>query len=186
MRNALCWRSRSCEQGFVRMMRREPPVTTRTTLCRLAPGADNTYTTWEARRAYSDQLLRKASATPEVVSAALSTNATPPNTAGTALRDLGEAVDRTTTSAYHFHQFRLFSVLPHSLLQGRTLDESETMHGSKLASDQSDACSPICFRTESVGSQIRLPQLKGGASLSTGGAGSESWFQVVGIVAMPR
>ena len=43
------------------------------------PVHDNTYTTWEKRSAYFDQLLQKVSAMPEVVSAGLSTNATPPN-----------------------------------------------------------------------------------------------------------
>ena len=43
------------------------------------PVHDNTYTTWEARGTYFNQLLKKVSEVPEVVSAGLSTNATPPN-----------------------------------------------------------------------------------------------------------
>ena len=43
------------------------------------PVHDNTYTTWEKREAYFDQLLQKVTAMPEVVSAGLSTNATPPS-----------------------------------------------------------------------------------------------------------
>src|SRR5258706_16187213 len=66
-------------RGFVRMMRVNLGYDPHNIMSVGIPVHDNTYTTWEARRAYFDQLLRKATATPEVVSAALSTNATPPS-----------------------------------------------------------------------------------------------------------
>jgi len=124
-------RSRRGDAGFVRMMRVNLGYDPHNIMSVGIPVHDNTYTTWEARRAYFDQLLRKATATPEVVSAALSTNATPPSTVGNGAsrfpasrqRSNNERVSTSSSPQY-------FSVLHIPLLQGRIWDESETMHGS--------------------------------------------------------
>src|SRR6266446_3825938 len=66
-------------QGFVRMMRVNLGYDPHYAMSVGIPVHDNSYTTWEARRTYFNQLLQKVSAMPEVVSAGISTNATPPN-----------------------------------------------------------------------------------------------------------
>src|SRR5260370_7681601 len=66
-------------QGFVRMMRVNLGYDPHNIMSVGIPVHDNTYTTWEARRAYFYQHLRKASPTPDIVSPPLSANPTPPH-----------------------------------------------------------------------------------------------------------
>jgi len=68
-----------CDARLVRMMLVDLGYNPHNIMSVGIPVHDNTYTTWEARRTYFNQLLQKVSAMPEVVSAGLSTNATPPN-----------------------------------------------------------------------------------------------------------
>ncbi len=151
------------------------------------PVHDNTYTTWEARRAYFDQLLRKATATPEVVSAALSTNATPPSNGWERRFEIsGKPAAEQQRARINFVSPQYFSVLHIPLLQGRIWDESETMHGSKLALINQTLAHQYFPNGNAVGSQIRVPELKGEPPFLLAVAGSESWFQVVGIVGDAR
>jgi predicted permease len=174
-------------QGFVRMMRVNLGYDPHNIMSVGIPVHDNTYTTWEARRAYFDQLLRKASATPEVVSAALSTNATPPNNGWEQRFEIsGKPSTEQQRARINFISSGYFSVLRIPLLQGRIWDESETMHGSKLALINQTLAHQYFPNGNAVGSQIRVPELKGEPPFQLAVAGSESWFQVVGIVGDAR
>jgi len=174
-------------QGFVRMMRVNLGYDSHNIMSVGIPVHDNTYTTWEARRAYFDQLLRKASATPEVVSAALSTNATPPNNGWERRFEIsGKPSTEQQRARINFISSGYFSVLRIPLLQGRIWDESETMHGSKLALINQTLAHQYFPNGNAVGSQIRVPELKGEPPFQLAVVGSESWFQVVGIVGDAR
>ena len=174
-------------QGFVRMMRVNLGYDPHNIMSVGIPVHDNTYTTWEARRAYFDQLLRRASATPEVVSAALSTNATPPNNGWEQRFEIsGKPSTEQQRARVNFISSDYFSVLRIPLLQGRIWDESETMHGSKLALINQTLAHQYFPNGNAVGSQIRVPELKGEPPFQLAVAGSESWFQVVGIVGDAR
>jgi len=170
-------------RGFVRMMRVNLGYDPHNIMSVGIPVHDNTYTTWEARRAYFDQLLRKATATPEVVSAALSTNATPPSNGWERRFEIsGKPAAEQQRARINFVSPQYFSVLHIPLLQGRIWDESETMHGSKLALINQTLAHQYFPNGNAVGSQIRVPELKGEPPFLLAVAGSESWFQVVGIV----
>src|SRR5229473_973264 len=174
-------------QGFVRMMRVNLGYDSHNIMSVGIPVHDNTYTTWEARRAYFDQLLRKASATPEVVSAALSTNATPLNNGWERRFEIsGKPSTEQQRARINFISSGYFSVLRIPLLQGRIWDESETMHGSKLALINQTLAHQYFPNGNAVGSEIRVPELKGEPPFQLAVAGSESWFQVVGIVGDAR
>jgi len=174
-------------RGFVRMMRVNLGYDPHNIMSVGIPVHDNTYTTWEARRAYFDQLLRKATATPEVVSAALSTNATPPSNGWERRFEIsGKPAAEQQRARINFVSPQYFSVLHIPLLQGRIWDESETMHGSKLALINQTLAHQYFPNGNAVGSQIRVPELKGEPPFLLAVAGSESWFQVVGIVGDAR
>ena len=151
------------------------------------PVHDNTYTTWEARGTYFHQLLKKVSEIPQVVSAGLSTNATPPNN-GWELRFeiLAKPAKEEQRARINFVSPEYFSVLHIPLQQGRVWNEDETMHGAKLALINQTLARQYFPDGDAVGSEIRLPQLKGEPPLALAVAGSDSWFQVVGIVSDAR
>jgi len=174
-------------RGFVRMMRVNLGYDPHNTMSVGIPVHDNTYTTWEARRAYFSQLLQKVGAMPEVVSAGLSTNATPPNNGWEQRFEIsGKPVAEQQRARINFISPGYFSVLRIPLLQGRIWDESETMHGSKLALINETLARQYFPNGDAVGSEIRVPELKGEPPFQLPIAGSDNWFQVVGIVGDAR
>src|SRR5882762_6346652 len=174
-------------RGFVRMMRVNLGYDPHNTMSVGIPVHDNTYTTWEARRAYFSQLLQKVGAMPEVVSAGLSTNATPPNNGWEQRFEIsGKPVAEQQRARINFISPGYFSVLHIPLLQGRIWDESETMHGSKLALINQTLARQYFPNGDAIGSEIRVPELKSEPLFQLAVAGSDNWFQVVGIVGDAR
>jgi predicted permease len=174
-------------RGFVRIMRVNLGYDPHNTMSVGIPVHDNTYTTWEARRAYFSQLLQKVGAMPEVVSAGLSTNGTPPNNGWEQRFEIsGKPVAEQQRARINFISPGYFSVLHIPLLQGRIWDESETMHGSKLALINQTLARQYFPNGDAIGSEVRVPELKGEPPFQLAVAGSDNWFQVVGIVGDAR
>jgi predicted permease len=174
-------------QGFVRMMRVNLGYDPHNTMSVGIPVHDNSYTTWEARRAFFNQLLEKVSAMPEVVSAGLSTNATPPNNGWEQRFEIsGKPAAEQQPARINFISPQYFSVLRIPLLQGRIWDESETMHGARLALINQTLARQFFPNGDAIGSEIRMPELKGEPPFQLAVPGSDSWFQVVGIISDAR
>src|SRR6202158_1557674 len=174
-------------RGFVRMMRVNLGYDPHNTMSVGIPVHDNTYTTWKARRAYFSQLLQKVGAIPEVVSAGLSTNATPPNNGWEQRFEIsGKPVAEQQRARINFISPGYFSVLHIPLQQGRIWDESETIRGSKLALSNQTLARQFFPNDDAIGSEIRVPELKGEPPFRLAVAGSDSWFQVIGIVSDAR
>jgi predicted permease len=151
------------------------------------PVHDNTYTTWEARGTYFNQLLKKVSEVPEVVSAGLSTNATPPNNGWEQRFEIsGRPAAKEQRARVNLVSSEYFTVLRIPLLQGRIWDESETIHGARLALINQTLAREYFPNGDAVGREIRVPELKGEPPLQLAAAGSDSWFQVAGIVSDAR
>jgi putative ABC transport system permease protein len=174
-------------RGFVGVMRVNLGYDPHNTMSVGIPVHDNTYTTWEARGTYFNQLLKKVSEVPEVVSAGLSTNATPPNNGWEQRFEIsGQPAAKEQRARVNFISPEYFTVLRIPLLQGRIWDESEMIHGAKLALINQTLAREYFPNGDAVGREIRVPELKGEPPLQLGVAGSDSWFQVVGIVSDAR
>jgi len=174
-------------QGFVRMMRVNLGYDPHNAMSVGIPVRDNSYTTWEARRAYFNQLLQKVGAMPDVVSAGISTNATPPNNGWEQRFEIsGKPAAEQQRARINFISPEYFSVLHIPLLQGRIWDESETMHGAKLALINQTLATEYFPNGGAIGSQIRVPELKGEPPFQLAVEGSNSWFEVIGIVGNAR
>jgi len=112
----------------------------------------------EARRAYFHQLLQKVRETPDVVSAGISTNATPPDNGWEQRFEIsGKPVGEQQRARINFISPEYFSVLHIPLLQGRIWDESETMPRFQARAHQSDPGSPVFSQRRSSCSSIRVP-----------------------------
>jgi putative ABC transport system permease protein len=170
-------------QGFVRMMRVNLGYDPHNVMSVGIPVHDNSYTAWEARRAYFHQLLQKLGGMPEVVSAGISSNATPPNNGWEQRFEIsGKPAAEQERARINFVSPGYFSVLRIPLLQGRIWDESETMHGAKLALINQTLARQYFPNGDALGSNLRVPELKGEPPFQLAVPGSDSWFQVVGIV----
>ena len=66
-------------EGFLHLMHTNLGYEPHNTMSVGIPVHENTYTTWEARVQYFDNLRQKVAALPSVASIGISTNATPPN-----------------------------------------------------------------------------------------------------------
>src|SRR6202521_6051347 len=174
-------------RGFVRMMRVKLGYDPHNTMSVGIPVHDNTYTTWEARRAYFHQLLQKAGEMPDVVSAGISTNATPPNNGWEQRFEIsGKPMGEQQLARINLISPGSLTVLRIPLLQGRIWDESETMRGAKLALINQTLARQYFPNGDAVDSEIRVPELKGEPLFQPAVAGRDSWFQVVGIVGDAR
>jgi predicted permease len=147
------------------------------------PVHDNTYPTWEKRSAYFDQLLQRVRTMPEVVSAGLSTNGTPPsNGFDNRFEIMGKPVLAEQRLRTNLVSPEYFSVLQIPLVAGRIWDQSETMRGAKLAVVNETLTKQYFPKGDAVGQQIRMPDFKGEPPFTLAVPGSDGWIQIVGIV----
>ena len=174
-------------QGFLRMMHLNLGYDPHNVMSVGIPVHDNTYTTWEARRTFFSQLLHKASALPEVVSAGLSTNATPPNNGWERRFEIsGKPEAEQQRARINFVSPEYFTVLRIPLMQGRIWDETETDHGAKLMLINETLARQYFPNGNAIGSEIRIPELKSEPPFLLAVPGGDSWFQIVGIVGDAR
>jgi predicted permease len=174
-------------EAFVRLMRVNLGYDPHNTMSVAIPVHESSYTTWEARSAYFRQLLQKVSETPEVVSAGISTNATPPNNGWEQRFEIsGKPAAEQQRARINFISPEYFSVLQIPLLQGRIWEQTETIRGAKLALINQTLARKYFPNGDAVGSEVRVPELKGEPPFLLAVAGSDSWFQVIGIVGDAR
>lgn len=170
-------------QGFVRMMRVNLGYDQHNVMSVGIPIHDNTYTTWEARSTYFRQLLRKVGELPEVVSAGISTNATPPSNGWQQRFEIsGKPAGEEQRLRLNLVTPEYFVVLRIALLQGRIWYESEQMRGAKLALINQTMARQYFPNGDAIGSEIRLPEMKGEPPFQLAPSGGDGWFQVIGIV----
>jgi len=124
---------------------------------------------------------------PEVVSAGISTNATPPmNGNDTRIEILGSAAAEKPEARLNFVSPEYFPVLRIPLLQGRVWDHAETMRGAPLAMINQTMARQYWPVGNAIGQQIRISVLKNEPPYSPAAPGSDGWLQIVGIVADAR
>jgi predicted permease len=174
-------------QRFVSMMRVNLGYDPHNVMSVGVPVHDNTYLTWEARKNYFHQLLKKVSEMPEIVSAGLSTNATPPENGSELNFEIsGKPAAEQQSARVNYISPEYFSVLRIPLIQGRVWDEDETIHGLKLALINQTLARKYFPAGGVVGSEIRMPELKGDPPSRLAVDGSDGWFQVIGVVGDAR
>jgi putative ABC transport system permease protein len=173
-------------QGFLHLMNAPLGYDPRNTMVVGIPLHNNTYMKWEERAAYFHQLRESVAAIPGVISAAISTEATPP------VSGVDEPVEIMGRRVAEEQQIRLsmvspeyFSMLHVALLKGRTWDESETMRGAHLAVINQTMAREYWPDGDVLGRQIRMPQVKN-EPFRLVAPGSDQWFQIVGVVADAR
>jgi predicted permease len=151
------------------------------------PVHDGTFSTWEQRAAYFDQLCEKIASTPQVVAAGISTNATPPDSGWeTQFEILGKPAVEDQRARINFTDQNYFSLLHIPLRQGRVWEQPETMRGAHVAVINETLARRFWPDGDAVGRQIRVPEMKMEPPFRVGAPGGDQWLQVVGIVADAR
>ena len=177
-------------QAFLRLTRAPLGYDPSQTLVVGVPLRDNTYMTWEQRAAYFEQLRQHIAAIPGVLSATISTRATPP-VSGLETRVALFGASATGAPSTDEEHARLgmvsaeyFSLLRIPVLAGRTWEQSEIMRGAPLAV-VNQTMARHWPNGGALGQTLCIPDLKSGPFRVVASNVGQA-FQIVGVVADAR
>jgi putative ABC transport system permease protein len=179
-------------EGFLRLMRAPLGYDPSETLVVGIPLRDNTYMTWEHRAAYFDQLRQHIASIPGVLSTAISTRATPPDSGletRVTLHGDSAITDSVADDEQHVRLGMVspeyFSLLRIRVLSGRIWDQAETMRGAPFAVINETMARHYWPNGGAVGRSLRFPDLKGAPYRIVPATAAQS-FQIIGVVADVR
>ena len=174
-------------KGFLGLIRTELGYDPKQTMSLPIPIHENTYPTWKERSAYFEQIRSSIAGMPRVISAGISTNATPPANGGDARIDIMSRNDfEKPVVRLNFISPEYFPVLKIPVAKGRVWDHAETMRGAALAVINQTMARQYWPKGDAIGQQIRIPDLKDQPPYQPAAAGSDGWLQIVGVVADAR
>jgi len=151
------------------------------------PVHDGAYPTWEARKAYFEQLKDKAATVPGVTMVAISSNATPPSNGwGTSVDILGKAQRDGQKIRVNFVSPAYFPLLRIPLAQGRIWDESENHNAARVAVINETMAKLYFPDGDALQHSLKVPDMKDEPPYTTTAPGSDGWLQIVGVVADKR
>ena len=174
-------------QGFFRLNRMSLGYNPHHVMSVGIPVHDNTYTTWEKRSAYFEQLLERVAAMPQVTQAGISSNATPPSNGW---EQKYEVMGAPSLQEQHLRLNMVspeyFSVLQIPLLSGRIWDKAESARGARVAVINQTMAAQAFPKGDAIGQHVRMPNLKAEPPIQLGIPGVNDWVEVVGVVADAR
>jgi predicted permease len=173
-------------KGFLRLANADLGYDPQNTMSLPIPVHDGTYQTWKERSEYFERLRSAIAAMPQVVSAGISTNATPPSNGGdTTIEILGSAVEKPSARA-NLISSEYFPLLHIPLVQGRTWARDDIVRGAPLAVINQTMARQYWPNGDAIGRQFKLVGLKDEPPYSPASVGADGWIQIVGIVADAR
>jgi predicted permease len=173
-------------KGFLRLANAELGYDPKNTMSLPIPVHDGTYQTWKERSEYFERLRAAVAAMPQVVSAGISTNATPPANGGdTTIAIRNSTVDKPVARA-NFISSEYFPVLGIPVAHGRLWSRDEIARGAALAVINQSMARQFWPNGDAVGQQIRFATMKDEPPYSPAAAGADGWLQIIGVVADAR
>jgi len=173
--------------GFVRIVRTNLGYDPQNVMSVGIPVHQNAHVRWEDRANYFEQLREHIAALPEVVSAGISTNATPPWNGGDGSFEIfGRPTDQQQSARLNYVDSEYFAVLHIPLLAGRLWEHRELMRGARLCVVNQTLARQYWPGDNPVGKQVRFPDLKGEPPYVQAVPDSNNWLQVIGVVADAR
>jgi putative ABC transport system permease protein len=173
--------------GFVRLVRTDLGYDPHNVMSVGIPVHQNAHVSWEDRSTYFGQLLQRIAATPGVVSAGISTNATPPSNGNDVNFELfGRPAGQKEQVRANFVSPEYFPVLRIPLLQGRLWERQEIARGARLVVINQTMARQYWPHGDAVGKQLRLPDVKSAPPFTQAVPDSNNWLQIVGVVADAR
>ena len=171
-------------QGFTQMMHRPLGYDPHYVMSVGIPIHDHTLTTWAERAAYFAQLRERVAAMPGVISAGISSNATPPNNGWKQpFEILGKTAGEQQEVLANFISPEYFGILHIPVMQGRLWDQNEVARGAALAVVNETFVRKYFPGEEIIGRSVRIPRLAGEPPYRLAATGSDGWLQGIGVVA---
>ena len=135
----------------------------------------------------SNTLRNKAATVPGVTMVAISSNATPPSNGwGTGIEILGQLPRTDQKVRVNFVNPGYFPLLRIPLVQGRIWDETENHNAAHVAVINQTMARLYFPNGDALGHSLRVPDNKDEPPYTLGCTGSDSWMQIVGVIADKR
>ena len=150
---------------------------------------ENSYTTWQARVNYFEQLRASVAALPDITSVAIDTDGTPPYSGWTKpVELLGKpaASPDAQTAAVAFVGADYFHTLRVPLLEGRIWDAAETSRGALLVVVNQTFVKRYYPDGDILGHSLKLSKLGNKSPEIVTAPGADGWLQVIGVVGDAR
>jgi len=147
------------------------------------PIHDGTYKTWAERAAYFEQLHDKVAEVPGVTTAAVSSNATPPDNGFTTKFELlGKPSSQEQSFRFNMVSAEYFPALKIPLVQGRMWDRDESHRGAPVMVVNQTFVRRYFPNGDAVGHSVRVPELKPQPPYLLSPLNNETWILIIGVV----
>jgi len=171
-------------EGFLGMLRVPLGYQPQHVMSVIIPIRDDAHTTWADRARFYTELRDKIAAIPGVLSAGVSTNATPPNSGSRQpIEILGKPVSQAQEAEVELVGPEYFTTLQIPILSGRLWDQSEIARGATLVLVNQSFVRHYLSGGSIVGHSVRFPQFATLPPIALTSNGAAGWLEIVGVVA---
>ncbi len=170
-------------QGFIGMLRVPLGYQPNHVMSVEIPIRDDAHTTWADRARFYTELHDKIAAMPGVLSAGISTNATPPDSGWRQpVEILGKPASQAQVAQVEFVGPEYFSTLQIPFISGRLWDHSEIARGATLVLVNESFVRHYLSGGEVAGHSVRVPQFATLPPVALAANGAAGWLQIIGVV----
>ena len=171
-------------QAFLRMNTVQLGYEPKHVMSVMIPIREDVHTTWADRTQFFAQLHDKVAQIPGVVSAAIATNATPPDSGWTLpIEILGKTASQAQETHLEFVSPEYFTTLQIPLLGGRSWEQSEIVHGAPLILVNQAFVRHYLSGGDAIGHSVRISKLPSTPPGWLAATGSDDWLPIIGVVA---
>ena len=147
------------------------------------PISEQAHTTWADRARFLTELRDKIAAMPGVLSAGVSTNATPPDSGWRRpVEILGKSASQAQEAHVEFVGSEYFATLRIPFLSGRVWDHSEIARGATLVLVNQAFVRDYLSGGDALGHAVRVPQFAALPPMALTANGATGWLQIIGVV----
>ena len=147
------------------------------------PIREDAHITWADRTRFFTELRDKIAAMPGVLSAGLSTNATPPNSGWRQpIEVMGKPAGQSQEAAVELVGPEYFATLQIPVLSGRLWDASEIARGATLVVVNQSFVRRYLSGGSTAGHSVRMPQFATLPPAALTANGAAGWLEIIGVV----
>ena len=170
-------------QGFIRMNTVSLGYEPQHVMSVVIPISEDAHTTWADRARFFTELRDKIAETPGVISAGVSTNATPPDSGWRLpVEILGKAASQAQEAQVEFVGPEYFATLRIPFVSGRVWDHSEIARGATLVLVNQSFVRQYLSGGDAVGHALRVPQFATLPPMALTANGATGRLQIIGVV----
>ena len=170
-------------QGFIRMNTVSLGYEPQHVMSVVIPISEDAHKTWADRARYFTELHDKIAAMPGVLSASVSTNATPPDSGWRQpIEILGKPASQAQEAEVEFVGPEYFAILRIPFLGGRVWGQSEIARGAPLALVNQAFVRHYLSGGDALGHALRVPRFATLPPMALAANGASGWLQIIGVV----